>query len=218
MATNMKSSIFKISIISAIAVAALLLPATAAAQSKYERRIERREIFWQKLLPDMYMLQYAGGLATVSAGIGWDYGRSDQWETHILFGYIPHRYNHPHYFTFNIRQAYIPWKIGIAQSVRFKPLSVALSVNSILHGDFWMSEPDRYPHGYYGFSSRMRFHLAFGQRWTFTIPRDKRVMSSQLSVYYEISTCDLYVRQKVLNSTIPFKDILSLGFGVIFEI
>ena len=67
----MKSSIFKFTIISAITVAALLLPATAAAQSKYERRIERREIFWQKLLPDMYMLQYAGGLATVSAGVGW---------------------------------------------------------------------------------------------------------------------------------------------------
>ena len=64
----------------------------------------------------------------------------------------------------------------------------------------------------------MRFHLAVGQRWTFAIPRDKRLISSKLSVYYELSTCDLYVRQKFLNSEIPLSDILSLGFGVIFTI
>jgi len=199
-------------------LALAITPLCAYAQSKYEQRLERREKTWQKLIPDLYVLQYGGGISSISAGVGWDYGKSKQWETHILFGFVPRKQSHSHYWTFNLRETYTPWGIQIGRITKYKPLSVSLLVNSILHGDFWMSEPDRYPHGYYGFSSRMRFHLSVGQRWSFAIPRDKRLLPSQLSLYYEVSTCDLYVRQKFLNSSIPIKDILSLGFGVIFTI
>lgn len=201
-----------------LAIISFPSPANTPEPTNYERRIERRQQVWQKLLPDIFILQYAGGGSTVSAGVGWDYGSSNQWETHMMFGFIPSRYNHTHYWTFNLREVYSPWRIHVARPVFFKPLTVSLGINSILHGDFWMSEPDRYPHGYYGFSSRMRFRLGFGQRWTVNIPREKRLISSELSVYYEISTCDLYVRQKICSSSIPFKDILSLGFGVIFKL
>lgn len=218
MDTIMRQSFFKHTVSAFVILILLLSPLSVGAQSGYEQRLERREKVWQKLIPNLYMLQYGGGIATVSAGLGWDYGRARQWETHILFGFVPKRYSHSHYWTFNIRQTYTPWSIPIKNIVSYRPLTASLLVNSILHNDFWMSEPDRYPHGYYGFSSRMRFHIAVGQRWTFAIPRDKRLISSQLSVYYELSTCDLYVRQKFLNSAIPFKDILSLGFGIIFTI
>lgn len=214
----MRQSIFKFTVTAVIMLSLCFIPVAATAQSKYEQRLERRAEMWKKLIPDLYMIQYGGGIATVSTGIGWDYGRSKQWETHILLGFVPKKYSHSHYWTFNLRESYTPWRIPVKQIVQFKPLTVSLLINSILHGDFWMSEPDRYPHGYYGFSSRMRFHLAVGQRWTFAIPRDKRLISSKLSVYYELSTCDLYVRQKFLNSEIPLSDILSLGFGVIFTI
>lgn len=214
----MRQSFFKSTISGFIILALILLPLSSSARSKYEQRLERREKMWQKLIPNLYMMQYGGGIANISAGFGWDYGRSNQWETHILLGFVPKKDSHSHYWTFNLRQSYIPWSIPIKQIIQFKPITTSLLVNSILHNDFWMSEPDRYPHGYYGFSSRMRFHLAVGQRWTFVIPRNKRLISSQLSLYYELSTCDLYVRQKFLNSTIPLKDILSLGFGFIFTI
>lgn len=95
---------------------------------------------------------------------------------------------------------------------------MSLSVNSILHSDFWTSEPDRYPSGYYGFSSRIRFHLGIGQRFTYNIPLERRYLGRQISVYYEISTCDLYVRQKMLNGSIPLKDIIILGAGIIYTI
>jgi hypothetical protein len=60
----------------------------------------------------------------------------------------------------------------------------------------------------------VRFHLGVGQRFTFIVPEQKRFMSSRLSVYYEVSTCDLYVRQKMLNKDIPLKDIITLGVGL----
>jgi len=187
-------------------------------RTSYEQRLERREAAWQKLLPDMYVVQYAGGIGMVSAGVGWHYGRVRQWETHMMLGFLPKRYNRHSYFTFTLRELYVPWRLRANESLSVAPLTVSLAVNSILHGDFWMSEPDRYPHGYYGFSSRMRFHLGLGQRLTVEIPRRKRFLSSYMTVYYELSTCDLYLRQKFLNSAIPFKDIVVLGLGLSFTI
>lgn len=185
-----------------------------ARNEAYHERLVRRAERWNKLIPNIFTLQFAGGIGMFSAGFGWDYGSSDQWETHVLVGFTPKRYDYQTYWTLTLREMYNPWKIRLGKGWSMKPLSVNLAVNSILHGDFWMSEPDRYPHGYYGFSSRMRFHLGLGQRFTFAIPEHKRWISSSLSVYYEVSTCDLYVRQKFLNKKIPLKDIITLAVGL----
>ena len=205
---------------SAVSVAdtAVVTDEAVARNEAYNERLVRRVERWNKLIPNIFTLQFAGGIGMFSAGVGWDYGRSDQWETHVLVGFTPKRYNYQTYWTLTLREMYNPWKIRFGNGCSIKPLSVNLAVNSILHGDFWMSEPDRYPNGYYGFSSRMRFHLGIGQRFTFAIPERKRWMSSSLSVYYEISTCDLYVRQKFLNKKIPLKDIITLAVGLQWSI
>ena len=196
------------------------VPAGSGQQelTAYQLRLARRAEQWNKLIPEILTLQFAGGIGMFSAGFGWDYGRSNQWETHLLFGFTPKRNNYPTYWTITLREYYNPWKIHIGELWSISPLSVNLSLNSIIHNDFWMSEPDRYPSGYYGFSSRMRFQLGLGQRFTFNIPEHKRFLSSSVSVYYEVSTCDLYLRQKWMNSSIPFKDIIMLGVGVLYKI
>lgn len=190
----------------------------AAVNEAYEYRIERREKRWMRLMPNLYTLQFAGGIGMVSLGQGWDYGSSDQWETHLLLGYLPKRYGWHHYWTLTLKEIYVPWRFRLGGNWRVKPFFVSLSVNSILHGDFWVSEPDRYPNGYYGFSSKIRFHLGIGQRFSFYIPEHDRYLGRKLSVYYEISTCDLYVRQKVLSGSIPLRDIITLGVGIIYTI
>ena len=60
---------------------------------------------------------------------------------------------------------------------RFSPSAkIALMVLKAYTGfsdDFWTSEPERYPRGYYGFSTRIRTHIFLGQRVRFnahTIP------------------------------------------------
>jgi len=186
--------------------------------TKYYDRLNRREAMWHKLLPELHTIQYAGGIGMFSFGFGWDYGKSRQWETHLLFGFLPKRYNYHHYWTFTLRETFLPWRMQLGGKWKMAPLLINLSLNSILHGDFWASQPSRYPKGYYGFSSKVRFHLGIGQRFSYRIPKTKRFINSEVSIYYEISTCDLYVRQKILNSTIALKDIITLGIGVIYTI
>lgn len=185
---------------------------------KYEMRLKKREDAWSKLIPEMLTVQYAGDIGMISAGPGWAYGKGNRWETHLLLGFLPKRYNYQHYWTFTIRESFTPWRLHLKNAFSIQPLTVNLSVNSILHSHFWTREPSRYPNGYYGFSSRVRFHLGLGSRLSIQIPRHRRLISRELSIYYEISTCDLYVRQKLLNSYIPLKDILAIGIGVIYTI
>lgn len=186
--------------------------------TRYHERLIKRQQQWNKLIPNVFMLQYAGDIGMLSAGIGWDYGRINQWETQIAFGYLPRHKRYNHYWTFTVREVYMPWRINLGKGWKMRPLSVSLAVNSILHHDFWTSEPDRYPSGYYGFSSRVRFQLGVGQRLSWIIPENHRFLSRKISLYYEIVTCDLYIRQKFLNKSIPLRDIIGVGVGVVYTI
>ena len=50
-------------------------------QSKFERRLERKQNAWLSLIPTHFVIQNAGNMGTLSAGIGWSYGKNRKWET-----------------------------------------------------------------------------------------------------------------------------------------
>lgn len=99
-----------------IAVAAILMTAGASAHEQadtatsqlptYMQRIINRETRWSRLMPRIFTVQYAGGIGMFSAGIGWEYGRSKQWETHLMIGFTPKRYNYHTYWTLTLREMY----------------------------------------------------------------------------------------------------------------
>ena len=55
----------------------------------YDKRVHRYRKHWAALIPTQFIIQNAGNMGVVSAGLGWDYGNRRQWETDLLFGYIP---------------------------------------------------------------------------------------------------------------------------------
>lgn len=185
---------------------------------KYEQRLQRRHERWESLIPNKFSLQYAGDIGMFSVGVGWDYGKRNQWETHLFLGYLPKKHTPDAYWSFTVKEVFIPWNRKINGRFSIQPLYCTLFVNSILSSEFWTREPDRYPKGYYGFSSKIRFHIGVGQKVTVNIPTEKRYLADKVSVYYGISTCDLYVRQKILSSSIPLKDILCLAVGLQYTI
>lgn len=183
--------------------------------SRYDRRVHRYRRHWEALIPTHTKLQFAGNMGLLSLGTGWDYGRRNQWETDLLLGFLP-KYESEHAkITFTVKQNYIPWSLQIKQSdFAFEPLSCGLYVNTVFGDEFWVNEPDRYPQGYYGFSSKIRFHVFLGQRMTYNIPARYRVTARAVTFFYEISTCDLYVVSAFTNHYLKPKDYLSLSFGV----
>ena len=185
---------------------------------KYDKRVHRYRSAWESLIPTHFKLQYAGGMGLLSAGIGWDYGKRAQWETDLLVGFIP-RYSSEHFkMTMTLKQTYIPWSISLSKRYSLEPLECGVYFNTVFSDDFWTEEPDRYPKGYYGFSTRIRSHAFVGQRLKIEIPEKKRISSKSITLFYEISTCDLYVVSAIQNSYLKPDDYLRLSFGLKLQI
>lgn len=202
------------------------VPATAQTaeavdeeQTRYEQRMTRRMERWQKLIPTHEKAQYAGSMGIMSLGMGWTYGRKDQWETDLMLGYL-YKYKSDHNkAVITLRQCYIPWSLRIKESDWVvRPLSVSLFFTSIPGDDFWTNEPDRYPRGYYGFSTRIRANLSLGQRIMYDVPEMGNWLVQDISVYYELGACDTDIITWVGDRSIKLKDILSLAIGVKFHI
>ena len=101
----------------------------------------------------------------------------------------------------------------IGERLLFEPLSCGIYLNILLDREFWGKQPNKYPDGYYWFSTRMRFHAFVGERITLKLKNARRWHKS-ISFFYELSTCDLYLINKVGNRALKPKDYLSLSVGV----
>lgn len=188
---------------------------TSVQSSRYDRRVHRYRRHWNALIPTHLKLQFAGNMGLLSVGTGWDYGKHNQWETDILLGFLPKYHSSENKVTFTVKQNYMPWSLQIKES-RFsvEPLSCGMYLNTVFGDEFWVSEPSRYPKGYYGFSSKVRIHAFLGQRLTYDIDPRRRFTAKSITFFYEISTCDLYIVSAFTNKYLKPKDYLSLSFGV----
>ncbi len=196
---------------------ALSAPVSAfAVQDRYEQKVERYQNSWNRLIPRYQKLQFAGAMGVFSLGIGWDYGKNKQWESDLLFGYLP-RFDGDHgHLTITLKQNYIPWKLNIKRSRwRVEPFTMSLYMNKIFGDEFWTREPDKYPDGYYGLATNTRFNLAFGQRIDFRLKPEGS--SERITLFYEFGTNDLYLISAFTNKSLRVSEIFSLSLGLKFQ-
>lgn len=189
------------------------------AHTPYQTRLQKSESFWNKLRPRYTKMQYAGGIAFLSAGLGWDYGKRDQLETDVLLGFVPAYSTQNAKMTLTFKQSFLPWNNRrINETFTFDPLTCGLAANSAFGNEFWVREPDKYPSGYYSFSTKIRFWFHAGQRITLHIPEEKRFRAKSITFFYELSSCDLYIVSAIGNSHLKPTDYLRLSFGLKFQI
>lgn len=220
----MRSSVFSI-LLAACAISASANPIPFPADSSvttrrsvYERHTERYRNVWHRLIPNQTTMQYAGSIGFLSIGTGWHYGRDNKWETDLLIGFVPRYESDKAKATLTLKERFIPWKAELGRSWQLEPFTTGLFFNTIFGEDFWANPPSRYPKKYYGFPTKIRSHVFIGQRIRYKIPASQRRYSNSLALYYELSTCDLYIASAFGNRAIRLGDILSLSFGLQFEI
>ena len=193
-------------------------------ESKYEHVMDRRAKAWASLIPTHFVIQNAGNMGVLSMGIGWSYGKNRKWETDLLFGIIPRHDSSRAKFTTTLKGNYIPWRIDLtpnkaasAAHWKIEPLTVSLYLNTVYGHEFWKSQPSRYPDKYYEFmSTKFRLNAAFGQRIMLKIPDNKRKIHNRIALFYEVSTCDLYVRSLFQGQDVSVGDIIGLSIGLKF--
>lgn len=182
--------------------------------NKYDKRIHRYRGHWEKLIPTHTKVQFAGNMGLLSFGTGWDYGKKNQWETDVFLGFIPKYDSKRTKVTMTLKQNYMPWSLNLGRGFSTEPLTCGIYFNTVFGNEFWVHEPDRYPKGYYGFSSKIRSHIFLGQRLTYDIDPQRRYTAKSITFFYELSTCDLYLISAATNSYLCPRDYLSLSFGL----
>ncbi len=189
----------------------------AVQELSYERRLRHYYHTWSKLVPKGLTVQYAGNMGMFSAGPTWIYAKR-HWATSLLFGFVPRHQNDRTMATFTVKQDYVPWSISLGNSgFQFQPLATGIYLNSVLDSRFWNKQPDRYPSGYYWFSTRVRTNIYIGERIKFCIPKHKRWFAESISLFYELSTCDYFFIQRVKDSYLGASKWLTLSLGLRLE-
>ncbi len=182
--------------------------------SPYDRRVLNYRKHWEVLMPTNGVIQVCGNMGIVSMGIGWAYGKRRQWETQLLLGYIPKFDSDDEKWTLTLKQNFIPWKKPMGKGWTFEPLECSLYFNTVFGHDFWTKQPTKYESGYYPFSTRIRPNLAFGERFKYDIPHNKRKRIKSITFFYELGTNEIYALRFFRNGNAGFWDVFGLSLGV----
>jgi len=185
--------------------------------SRYDKRIHRYRKNWGALVPTQMVLQTCGNMGLFSIGMGWDYGKRRQWETHLMLGFIPRFDSNSSKVTLTLKENFIPWRRDIGKGWWFEPLECTLYFNTVFGHDFWTKQPTKYESGYYPFSTRIRPNLALGERFKFDIPHNKRKRIKSITFFYELGTNDIYFMRFYRNGSAEFWDVFGLSLGAKFQ-
>lgn len=218
-----KSLIFSLAIslfpLAAVAGEEAVLADSAEASTRYDRRVSRYRQGWGVLIPTQTVVQYAGNMGFLSAGVGWYHGRHRHWETHLLLGYLPKFDSDRGKLTMTLKENYMPWRIDVAHGWQVEPLSCGLYLNTVFGKEFWSNQPNRYPDDYYPLlKTKLRANVFVGQRLTKLVPRHRRKFVKSVTAFYEVGTCDLYIRAMVQDSKVSLWDILGLSVGLKMQV
>ena len=185
--------------------------------SRYDRNVLKYRKHWDVLIPTQGVIQTCGNMGIVSMGVGWDYGKRRQWETHLMLGFIPRFDSSNSKVTLTLKENFIPWRKDIGKGWWFEPLECSVYFNTVFGHDFWTKQPTKYESGYYPFSTRIRPNLALGERFKFDIPHNRRKRIKSVTFFYELGTNDIYFMRFYRNGSAGFWDVFGLSLGANFQ-
>lgn len=145
---------------------------TPVDQGSYKNR------YW--LLPDHTTLQFAGSIGLFSAGFGYRNPKNTL-EGELLFGYVPASIGGDRLYTAALKGNWIPFVLFSDKFVRVYPLQTGVMAAYTFGSEFFGTQPDIYPKGYYPFSTAFHAYWQIGSR--LSIP----VNTNRLEFYYEVN-------------------------------
>lgn len=165
--------------------------------------------FWQ---PSHAKLQFAGNIGLLSLGGGWSWFERSL-DLDLLFGWVPPLDGGEAIFTSTLKVTVWPLELDLGKRWQLRPISAGGVISYTFGDEYFVFQPDRYPDGYYYFSTAVRFGGfvggSVGRRLTGPVPKE-------IDLYWEVGFTDLELYLVVQNPrTLSVFNALHLGLGVI---
>ncbi len=168
------------------------------------------------LIPRTATVQRAGSIGYNSFGFGYNLFGNRRGSLDLSWGYVP-KSKGGRQDIFAAKFAYRPFSIDLGNWGTLHPVNPGAFVTHHPGGKFHTTlERDKYPEGYYWWSSAVRFHISASTELKLNVPPAfQRTGIGQVSVYSEFNTNELYAVSWFKNRNfLPFRDIFKLGLGV----
>lgn len=162
-------------------------------------------------LPQDAVVQYAGSIGLVSAGIGYGFGKG-KFDADILLGYLPKKIGGDEIWTSALKVNWLPFQLTPNNDFSLIPLTTGIMVSHTFGKQYFRLLPDRYPKKYYTFSTAIHLYYQLGSRIQFQLWEDRL---PEMAFYYELNSS--------LESTISYiqnpralspADIFHLSLGL----
>jgi hypothetical protein len=168
--------------------------------------------FVKALIPDQAIIQYAGSIGYLSAGLGYNFFK----ERSVLsfhYGIVPVNKGGELNIV-AVKFDYRPFSIKIGDHLLFHPVNPVIFLSYTLGNDFrFRFNQDQYTKGYYFWSPALREHLGVSSELKLLGDNSSKIKS--ISIYAEANTNDLYMVSWYANRTsTPIYKIFHTGFGL----
>lgn len=189
-----------------------------AQEHSFEEPVTTNKPRHGSFIPAYCKIHYAGSMGLLSVGTGWGYGKNQWGETDIIVGFVPKYSSNKAKLVFTVKQNFIPWNAPLGKKgFSFDPLTCGLYINTVSGREFWVRTPDHYPKNYYNIFTKIHFNIFIGERFTYKIPEEKKCFIKSISLFYELSTNELYIISAVANKYLKPSDYLGLSLGLKFQ-
>lgn len=186
----------------------MLLSISLSAKGLEEKRSSP---FVDRLVPDYYRLQFAGGVGILSAGFGYKY-----WDNKIkveyFYGYLPPQEGYSEVHTVGVKGSYLFYNIPMnAVFDSFSPIfSTSINFTVADANKTFFKVPHYMPDGYYS-PNFVRFAPALGLN--FTKHFKSYTVVKKMDFYVECVTNNIYLAYLIDNRVINPLDAFSIDFG-----
>ena len=167
------------------------------------------------LIPQTAIVQRAGSIGYNSFGVGYNLFNNKKGSLDLSWGYVP-KSKGGRQDVFAAKFAYKPFNLKIKNFGVLNPLNPGLFVTHHPGGKFHTLLEEKYPDGYYWWSSAVRIHLSGSTELKINTPKSlAKTGVEHVAIFTEFNTNELYFVSWFKNTEeVQLGDIFKLGFGV----
>ncbi|MBC3541091.1 hypothetical protein ACFSC6_06650 [Rufibacter sediminis] len=173
-------------------------------------KIDRPKNKWYA--PDYAVVQHAGLIGILAAGVGYDFGKHDRTNAELLYGFTP-GYGIKHTtHTFTTKIYYQSHPKPLFHDFQISWIKAGAGISMTIGEQFETFFPQKYPEGYYIWPTATRILPFVGSSLGREFKGRNRPKYAEF--YYEIGTSDVMIVDKYRNKGISIPDILNLAIGL----